>query len=97
MIKPVGYRVLVEPDKVEEKTKGGLFLPQTTQDREQQAAIKGTVVAVGEHAWKEDGEPWAKVGDRIIFAKYGGFEVEDDGKAYRLLNDEDIVAVIEEK
>lgn len=95
MIKPVGYRVLVEPDKVDEKTKGGLFLPQTTQEREQHAAIKGTVVAVGENAWSEDLEPWAKVGDRIIFAKYGGFEVEEDGKTYRLLNDEDVVAVID--
>jgi chaperonin GroES len=95
MIRPVGYRVLVEPDKIDEKTKGGLFLPPTTQEREQHAAIKGTVIAVGAQAWDDDDEPWVGVGDRIIFAKYGGFEVEDEGKTYRILNDEDVVAIVE--
>jgi co-chaperonin GroES (HSP10) len=96
-IKPAGHRVLVLPDKVNEK-EGSLFLPQEVRARMGEAQIFGTVVAVGANAFKafDDGHAWANVGDRVAFAKYGGFNIQDpeDKVLYRLLNDEDICAVI---
>jgi len=98
MIKPAGHRVLVFPEEVKEKTDSGIIIPVTTRDREQAAVTRGTVIAIGPTAWKafDDGNPWCQVGDIVAFARYGGYEVEDptDGEKYRVLNDEDIVAVI---
>lgn len=97
MLVPVGHRVLVKIDEVEEKTAGGIIITKTTADREQEAGIFGTVIAVGETAWKDfGGRAWATVGDRVMIAKYGGFIAQEPGTAekYRILNDEDIVAVI---
>jgi co-chaperonin GroES (HSP10) len=98
-IKPAGHRVLVIPDAVDEKS-GGLFLPMEVRQRMGDAQIFGTVHSMGMTAFKafDDGEPWCKVGDKVAFAKYGGFIIEDpaDKKVYRLLNDEDIVAIVSE-
>lgn len=98
MISPAGHRVLVKVDEVEKTTKGGIIITDTIADRKQEASIYGTVVAVGPTAWKafDDGLPWANVGDKVAFAKYGGFIIEDPdtGDQFRLLNDEDICAVI---
>lgn len=98
MLVPAGHRVLVKPDTVEEVTKGGIILTATVKEKDELAGIFGTVVAVGDTAWKDysSGEPWAKVGDRVAFAKYGGFIIADPAtdEQFRLLNDEDIVAVI---
>jgi len=98
MVIPAGHRVLVKVEEIEEKTAGGLYIPKTSQDQQTQANIFGVVVAIGATAWKafDDGLPWAAVGDRVAFAKYGGFVIEDPDtkELYRLLNDEDICAVI---
>lgn len=98
-IVPAGHRVLVKPDEVEEKTSGGLYLAVETKERKANEQIFGTVIKVGVNAWKafDDGIPWAKVGDRVTFAKYGGFSIEDPKtkEKFRLLNDEDICAVVE--
>jgi co-chaperonin GroES (HSP10) len=98
MIKPAGHRVLVKPDEVEEKV-GSLYLAVETKERRANEQIFGTLVAIGENAWKafDEGKPWAKVGDRVTFAKYGGFTIEDPvtKEKLRLLNDEDICAVVE--
>lgn len=100
-IKPAGHRVVVLVDKVEEKTKSGIYLAGTTVDKNQMSAVVGTVISVGKDCWKEfgDGSPWCEVGDRVIIAKYGGLflkdiidDLEDD---YRIVNDEDILAVIQ--
>jgi co-chaperonin GroES (HSP10) len=97
MIVPAGHRVLVKIDEVEEVTKGGIIITKGTAQQQEEAGIFGTLVAVGESAWKDfGGRAWACVGDRVMIAKYGGFiaqEPGDDNK-YRILNDEDIVAVI---
>ena len=99
-ILPAGHRVLVAPDPSEERTASGLFIPAGTQAQEAQAQIFGRVVAVGPTAWKafDSGQPWAEVNDRVAFAKYGGFIIKDpiSGEEFRLLNDEDICAVIKE-
>jgi chaperonin GroES len=98
MIEPSGHRVLIKPDVIEEKTAGGIILSATTKERDQQATMRGTVVAVGVNAWKafDDGTPWAAVGDEVIFRKYAGENVKDGDTEYRVINDEDIIAVIRE-
>jgi len=98
-IEPAGHRVIVKPDPLEEVSEGGIVLAYgSDKKRVEQATHKGTIVAVGPTAWKafDDGVPWAKVGDRVYFAKYGGFLIKEDGVDYRLLNDEDITAIIRE-
>lgn len=95
---PAGHRVLIKPDPLEKVTAGGIVLPETDKNRKESAQVRGTVVAVGPQAWKDfsDGTPWAKEGDRVFFAKYGGYEVEIEGEMHRLMNDEDITAIIQE-
>jgi co-chaperonin GroES (HSP10) len=97
-IKPAGHRVLVLPDPIEEVSEGGIIMVTSNNtDREKQAQMFGTVVDIGYTAWKDfGGGNWCSVGDRIAFAKYGGFIIKDpaDGKEYRLLNDEDVCAVV---
>ena len=100
MIKPCSYHVLVRPDVVEEKTPSGIVIPRGTQDREQSAQVVGTIVAIGPSAWKafDDGEKWAEVGDRVTYARYGGFLIRDPEtkEDFRLLLDKDIVAIVSE-
>ena len=95
-IHPTGHHVLVLPDEVKEKTKGGIYLAPQGREQEQRAATKGRLIAIGPSAWKEfaDGEPWAKIGDYISFAKYASINMKgSDSKDYALLNDQDILAV----
>jgi len=98
-IQPAGHRVIVKPDPLEERSEGGIILSYgDDKKRHAEAQVRGTIIAVGPNAWKafDDGTPWAAVGDRVYFAKYGGFVIEDGGEKYRLLNDEDITAIIRE-
>lgn len=108
MIKIVGHRVLVRPFKLEEvdeaykraKQVGIQLLENEDFQRQQNAVDKGTVVAVGNTAFKDfGGEPWCAVGDFIAFAKYSGKYVEDPftKEKFVILNDEDVVCVFEEK
>ena len=98
-LRPCGYMVLVKPH-YENKTDWGFQIVEP--DRVGVAAVQeGTIVKVGPTAWKsyDDGQPWAKVGDVVYYAKYGGSIVEDkeDGEKYVLIADGDIRCVIEEK
>ncbi len=97
-ILPTGGHVLVKPEKVEEVTKGGIILTQTTRDSEQAAATIGKVVAIGPAAWKDidDGTPWCKLGDKISYAKYAGVSMKGaDNESYVLINDNDILSVLD--
>lgn len=97
-VTPLDVKVLVLPDPPREKTPGGIFIPETTKEKEKFAAVKATLVAVGPNAfaeWGTDNAPGS--GARILMAQYAGANVKgNDGKDYRLCNDEDIVAVLEE-
>jgi chaperonin GroES len=95
MYKPEGAKVLVRPEQVEKVTAGGIVLPDTSRDSEQTRVTRGEIVAIGPSADIEFESGAAKVGDKIIFAKYGGFSLDDD--KYRFVNDEDIVALIVEE
>ena len=92
---PTGGHVLVLPDKVKEKTIGGIILPETIRDKEQAAATSGVIISIGYSAWKDldDGTPWAEVGDRVSYARYAGVAMTgSDNVDYVLINDNDILA-----
>lgn len=98
-IEPLDVRVLVKPDAVEEKTKGGILLPQQAIEQEKYATVKATLVAVGANAFSEAKANPAFTapasGDRVMVAKYGGINIKgDDGEDYRLMNDEDVIAFL---
>ena len=87
-IKPLADRVLVEPAAAEEKTAGGIIIPDTAKETPQ----KGTVVAVG--PGKKDEPMTVKVGDLVLYGKYSGTEITVDGGNYLIMRESDIVAVI---
>ena len=93
---PAGHRILVRPDEPPEKI-GSLYVASWIRDTRAIENILGTVAAVGMTAWKafDEGKPWANIGDRVAFAKYGGFILEDEvtKEKLRVLNDEDIIAI----
>jgi len=88
-IKPLGARVLIKKDEALEKTAGGLILSGSAKEEQQQA----TVVAVGPGT--EDEKMQIKVGDKVIFSKYGGTDLKYKGVEYTILNQKDILAVVE--
>lgn len=94
---PLDLRVLILPDTAEKITAGGIILPEAEVDKKAMAMTFGTLVAAGVNAWEEAAsrsEAFQRpvVGDRVVFAKYGGIEIKGrDGVKYRLMNDEDIV------
>jgi len=94
---PTGGHVLVLPDKVKEKTSGGIFVPVTVRDKEQAAATSGRIISIGLSAWKDidNGEPWAMVGERVSYARYAGVVMQgNDDVDYVLINDNDILAIL---
>lgn len=95
-IRPLADRVVVEPLEAEEKTKGGIILPDTAKEKPQE----GKVVAVGKGKVNDKGEiiPMeVKVGDKVLYGKYSGTEVTVDEKQYIILREDDILAIVEEK
>lgn len=94
-----GHRVLVKPDPIEEVTEGGIVLVHQDENAVKAATTEGTVVAVGSTAWKDEGlggKPWAFIGDRIIYSKFAGKHVGSTDDPYLVLNDEDVLATLEE-
>ncbi len=87
-IKPLADRVLVQPAPAEEKTSGGIIIPDTAKEKPQ----KGTVVAVGEGT--KDNPVTLKVGDNVLYGKYAGTELSFDGADYLIMRESDIYAVI---
>ena len=93
-IRPLQDRVIVKRVKEEEKTKGGLYIPDTAKEK----PIEGTVVAVGNGKVLEDGKVRPldiKAGDTILFSKYAGTEIKIDGEDHLMLREEDVLGVIE--
>jgi co-chaperonin GroES (HSP10) len=99
MINVVGQRVLVEPFEIETAPESGIQLI-VNEDRELAGQEYGELVGVGPDAWKDfsGGKPWAKIGDKVIYSKYGGKFVKEPNcdKKYVVLNDEDILAILED-
>ncbi|HQN98776.1 MAG TPA: co-chaperone GroES [Bacteroidales bacterium] len=87
-LKPLADRVLVEPAEAEQKTAGGIIIPDTAKEKPQ----KGTVVAVGNG--KKDEPLTVKVGDEVLYGKYAGTEINIDGKDYLIMRESDILAIL---
>jgi chaperonin GroES len=93
-IRPLHDRLIVKRLEEEEKTKGGIIIPDTAKEK----PIEGKVIAAGEGRLNKDGKKIAmevKTGDRILFAKYAGTEVKMDGEEYLMMKEDDVLAVIE--
>ena len=87
-VKPLADRVLVEPAAAEQKTAGGIIIPDTAKEKPQ----KGTVVAIGNG--KKDEPLTVKVGDQVLYGKYSGTEINIEGKDYLIMRESDILDVI---
>jgi chaperonin GroES len=93
-IRPLGDRILVKRIKEEDKTKGGIIIPDTAKEKPQE----GKVVAVGKGKRSETGDLIAlevKAGDRILFGKYSGSEVKLEGEEHLILREDDILGILE--
>lgn len=94
-IKPLRDKVLIKVEEEEEKTAGGIYLPDTAKEKPQ----RGIVVAVGDGKVTDEGKVIpisVKVGDKVIFSKYAGTEIKLNGEKHVILSADDIYAVIEE-
>jgi len=93
-VRPLHDRLIVRRLEEEEKTKGGIIIPDTAKEK----PIEGKVIAVGDGKVKEDGTKISlemKVGDTVLFAKYAGTEVKIDGEELLMMREDDILAIIE--
>ncbi len=89
---PIGDRVVVKPEPEEQKTKSGIVLPDSAKEK----PSEGTVIAVGPGKVLENGQRVAlevKIGDKVIYSKYGGTEVKIEAEDYIILNERDILAI----
>jgi len=94
-VKPLGDRILVKRIEAEERTKGGIVLPDTAKEKPKE----GKVEAVGPGKTLENGEVGAmsvKEGDRILFSSYAGTEIKIDGEEYLIMKEDDVLAIVEE-
>ena len=92
-IKPLADRVVIRPTPMEEKTKGGLIVPDTAKEK----PVIGEVVAVGPGKVSDDGQkilPEVKVGDKVLYGKYSGTEVTVEGEEYLIMREADIFAIV---
>jgi chaperonin GroES len=95
-IRPLQDRIIVKRVAEEEKTKGGIIIPDTAKEK----PLEGKVIAVGNGRVLEDGKirPLdVKTGDRVLFGKYAGTEVKIDGEDHLILKEDDVVGIVEEK
>ena len=88
-IKPLADRVLIKPAEAEERTVGGIIIPDTAKEK----PLQGEVLAVGNGT--KDEEMVLKTGDRVLYGKYSGTEVELDGEKYLIMRQSDILGIIE--
>ena len=94
-LKPLEDRIIVKPGDAEETTASGLVIPDTAKEKPQQ----GEVLAVGDGRWDDEGKNRipvdVKVGDVVVYSKYGGTEITSDGQDLLILNARDVLAVVE--
>lgn len=92
-MKPLADRVVIKPSPADEKSKGGIILPDTAKEK----PVIGEVVAVGPGKVTDDGkkiEPEVKVGDKVLYGKYSGTEVTIDGDEYLIMREADVFAIV---
>jgi chaperonin GroES len=92
-VNPLSDRIIIKPSPAEEKTKGGIFLPDTAKEK----PVVGEVVAVGPGRKSDDGKIVpieVKAGDKVLYGKYSGTEVTIDGQEYLIMRESDIFAIV---
>ena len=90
-MKPINDRVVVKPSKAEEKTKGGIIIPDTAKEKPQ----RGEVIAVGSgKSGKDEAKMTVKVGDIVLYGKYAGVELSHEGNDYIVMREDDILVVL---
>ena len=93
-VRPLHDRVIVKRVEEEEQTKGGIIIPDTAKEK----PVEGKVVAVGDGKVQEDGKKTpleVKAGDRVLFGKYAGTEIQIDGEENIIMKEDDIIAILE--
>ena len=97
---PTGWRILVLPFKMSEKTKGGVIMNESTLERQQVASQCGNVLAMGSECYRDKERyptgPWCKIGDWVVFARYAGSRINIEGGEVRLLNEDEILATVKD-
>ncbi len=100
LVRTLEFNVLVAPEEIEERTKGGIILPENAKEVQQIAAVRGRIIQYsrfsGSAIWPDD-EERPKPGDVVYYAKYAGtILLGADGREYRAMKDKDLIAIIEE-
>jgi chaperonin GroES len=96
-LQPVEYKILIDPEEVDQVSAGGIVLATMTTEKEKMAQVRGKLVAVGGNAFEDWNDPKPRVGDHVWYAKYAGYVVKGkDGREYRLANDKDCAAIVVE-
>jgi chaperonin GroES len=93
-VRPLHDRVIVKRVEEEEKTKGGIIIPDTAKEK----PVEGKVIAVGDGKVADDGKKIpleVKAGDRILFGKYAGTEIQIEGEEHLIMREDDIIAIID--
>jgi len=97
---PTGYRIMILPFKIKEKTKGGIVIADTAREREQVATVVGLVLKLGSDAYTDPAKfphgAWCKEQDWVVFGRYAGARIPIDGGEIRLLNDDEVLATIDD-
>ncbi len=100
MPQPKGYKLLISPVQVDEKTEGGVYMPDALRDAEGIASIIGFVVSMGSDAYKDQDKfpngPYCKEGDFVIFRSYSGTRFKIHSQEFRLINDDTVEAVVDD-
>ena len=95
---PTGWRILVLPFKMDEKTKGGLLMTESVLERQQVGSQCGLVLAMGLQCYNDKERypngPWCKVNDWVVFARYAGSRIQIEGGEVRLLNEDEVLATV---
>ena len=98
---PTGWRIVVWPIVPKKKTDGGVWLPDSTVDKEKYASVCSKVLKMGPLCFRDpdkfgDSDPWCKIGDYVITARYSGSRFKIDGAELRIINDDEILAVVQD-
>ena len=98
--KPTGWRIIVLPFKMNDKTEGGVLITESALERQQVASQCGLVLAMGPQCYQDKERyptgPWCKVNDWVVFARYAGSRIQIEGGEIRLLNDDEILATVQD-
>jgi len=93
-LRPLHDRVIIKRTEEEERTKGGIIIPDTAKEK----PVEGTVIAVGDGKRTDDGKKLpldVKEGDKVLFGKYAGTEIKIDGEEHLIMKEDDIIAIVE--